>query len=334
MEDENNQNETNSCADEKNAPATEQYNENTHWTRNAKDLGFPNIAQEVYQDSLKMPLQEVSKLVTTPILVLNILLEPLRGVVFAYEEQKKKYLSSLSEKLKDVPLERIEPPPIEIAGPTLDAIRYTGDHAHLRELFTNLLASSIDSKTVVDVHPAFVSVIQSLTSNDAKLLKCIARKRPTRAGLGYKKDIKTEDQIRLEHTADPQLENLKLNLDIAYNNVKKAFAQFTPEPIVSVLIAEGFENIAAIGLALLEEFTEPEEQKLVCTKSLNNLLRLRIFDISYNPASAEDELTLKDSKTLKRAPITASLLITDFGEDFIKTCVLEHSSLECVKNPT
>ncbi len=306
-------------------------NTKVHWTQHAKELGFPQIAQEVYQDCLKRPLQEVGRLATTPLQIVNLLLEPFRGVVFAYDEQKEKYLSSLNEKLKDVPLERIEPPPIEIVGPVLDAIRYTGEHDHLRELFTNLLASSIDSETVSDVHPAFVGVIQSLTPLDAELLAFIAKKRPTRVGLGYKRKVRSTEQIKKEHISPPKENEFVRKIDehllkvmLSHNEVQKAFANFSPEPIVSCPISEGFDNVVSIGLQLLSEYPDLEGKNIVSTKALNNLLRLKIFDISYNPASEEELEKLNKSKGSRQEAITANLLITEFGEDFIKTCVLDH----------
>jgi hypothetical protein len=69
-------------------------------------------------------------------------------------------------RLKDVPEERIQPPPANIEAPT--ALQYVllgdgPDMAQLREFFENLLATSMDRDTTASAHPAFVSMIAQLT---------------------------------------------------------------------------------------------------------------------------------------------------------------------------
>lgn len=81
-------------------------------------------------------------------------------------------------KLKGVPENRIVQPPANIEAPTALHYMLLGDGdevAELREMFENLLASSMDRETAASAHPAFVSMISQLTPDEARILKSIDR---------------------------------------------------------------------------------------------------------------------------------------------------------------
>ena len=46
-------------------------------------------------------------------------------------------------------------------------------NVNLRELYANLLATSIDSITAHEAHPAFVEIIRQLTPDEARIVKYI-----------------------------------------------------------------------------------------------------------------------------------------------------------------
>jgi hypothetical protein len=84
----------------------------------------------------------------------------------------------VDNKLAGVPDERRQPAPAHIAAPA--ALQYAllgqGEGvAELREMFENLLVASMDSDTASSAHPAFVSMIQQLTPDEARILKSINR---------------------------------------------------------------------------------------------------------------------------------------------------------------
>jgi abortive infection alpha-like protein len=81
-------------------------------------------------------------------------------------------------KLNGIPQERIQSPPATIEAPT--ALHYVllgenEDVTDLREMFENLLASSMDRDTAANTHPAFASMISQLTPDEARILKSIDR---------------------------------------------------------------------------------------------------------------------------------------------------------------
>lgn len=77
----------------------------------------------------------------------------------------------LAEKLKRIPEEKIVEPEPYVAVPAIQQLSYSLDSEELRELYANLLASSMNADTKGDVHPAFVDIIKQLAPDEAKLLR-------------------------------------------------------------------------------------------------------------------------------------------------------------------
>jgi hypothetical protein len=61
-----------------------------------------------------------------------------------------------------------------IAGPILEALRYTYDEENLREMYENLLASAMDNRIVSQAHPSFVDAIKQMSVVDAQVIKRIS----------------------------------------------------------------------------------------------------------------------------------------------------------------
>jgi hypothetical protein len=52
----------------------------------------------------------------------------------------------------------------------MEALVYSSNEEHIRDMFTNLIASDMNSDKKHGVHPAFVGFIKEMTSDDAKCL--------------------------------------------------------------------------------------------------------------------------------------------------------------------
>ena len=81
----------------------------------------------------------------------------------------------LDEKLKNVPEEKLVSPEPYVAIPTIQQLSYSMNNTELREMYANLLASSMNIDTKMSVHPGFVDIIRQLTPDEAKLLKFISK---------------------------------------------------------------------------------------------------------------------------------------------------------------
>jgi hypothetical protein len=134
-------------------------------------------AVPVYQDVVQPAAQEIGKALQTIAKTVHIAIAPISALVWGYEQIREFVLVRVAEKLKNVPPERIQTPSPNVAGPALEALRYTGHSEPLRELFANLLATSLDSETARNAHPAFVDIIKSITPDEAKIAGLFAYNR-------------------------------------------------------------------------------------------------------------------------------------------------------------
>ena len=125
----------------------------------------------VYQDAIQPSAKQIGKSLETVTKTVNIALAPIKILVWGYEKIEEFISTRVSEKLKNVAEKDIISPPIEIAGPAVEALRFTGHEENLRELFANLLASSMDKNTTEFVHPGFVEILKNLSSDEAVLLQ-------------------------------------------------------------------------------------------------------------------------------------------------------------------
>ena len=80
----------------------------------------------------------------------------------------------LAEKLKHIPEDKIVEPEPYVAVPAIQQLSYSLDSEELRELYANLLASSMNADKKSDVHPAFVDIIKQLAPDEAKLLRFLS----------------------------------------------------------------------------------------------------------------------------------------------------------------
>jgi hypothetical protein len=125
----------------------------------------------VYQDAIQPAARKLGNAFETVSASINAALAPIRLLVWGIEQIEEYVRQSLSEKLRHVPSERIVTPNPVVAVPLLQSLLYTAQEEHLRELFANLLATSMDSNTAQEAHPAFVEIIRQLTSDEAKVIQ-------------------------------------------------------------------------------------------------------------------------------------------------------------------
>ena len=106
-----------------------------------------------------------------------LLIRTLEPLVFGWGRIADWLEKSISDRLKDVPQDRVVPPNPQIAVPAMQALTYSMEDEVIREMFANLLAADMNADIKKDAHPAFVELIKDLTPADARLLK-VMRGRP------------------------------------------------------------------------------------------------------------------------------------------------------------
>jgi len=146
-------------------------------------------AVPIYQDVVQPAAKEVGTALQTVAKTLHILLAPVSALVWGYDKIRDHVSEAVSKKLEGVPEDRLRSPEPSVAGPALEALRYTGYQESLRDLYTNLLASSIDSKTAHEAHPAFVEIIKQLSPDEALIMRSLGLA-PVRPMIDVRKEAK------------------------------------------------------------------------------------------------------------------------------------------------
>jgi hypothetical protein len=131
-------------------------------------------AVPVYEDAVQPAARQVGLALETVAKTVRVALFPISALVWGYEKIGAYLDARLSEKLQYTPPGRITTPPPNVAGPAIEALRFTGDVEELREMYASLLATAMDSATMEKAHPAFVDAIRQLTADEARALRVLA----------------------------------------------------------------------------------------------------------------------------------------------------------------
>lgn len=104
-------------------------------------------------------------------------------IAAVYEKSKAKhnlnvedFKSKLINNVSSIPKENIQDPKISIIGPALEASKYYFDEKEIRDMFANLIASSMDSTYNGLVQHSFTEIIKQLSPHDAKLFNSLEEK--------------------------------------------------------------------------------------------------------------------------------------------------------------
>lgn len=82
------------------------------------------------------------------------------------------FKNSFERKFAAIPEGRRCEPKLSLVGPALEASKYYFEEPELREMFANLICSSMDSAKAPSVRPSFTEIIKQLAPLDAQNLMC------------------------------------------------------------------------------------------------------------------------------------------------------------------
>lgn len=133
-------------------------------------------AVPVYQDVVQPAAKEVGTALQTVAKTIHVALAPVSALVWGYDQIRDYLSETLTKKLAHVPHERIVSPDLTVAGPAVEALRFAAHDGSLRELYANLLATSMDSQTTLNAHPAFVEFIRQMTPDEGRIIRVLSSK--------------------------------------------------------------------------------------------------------------------------------------------------------------
>lgn len=244
-------------------------------------------AVPVYSDVVQPAAKEVGKSLAVVAKTVNIALAPVSALVWGFEKIKEFVHARVSEKLKEVPEEKIITPDPAIVGPSLEALRYSGNDINLRELYASLIATAMNVTKVEIAHPAFVEIIKNLSSDEAILINYIYSK----ANIHPVVDI---------HVVFPSPEKsfLHTNISVLGEASKVNNIDLAPNYI---------DNLCRLGIIRKELSTFFNENSLTVLY-FDNLIA-KSYEEVYEPEGAS---VVVDKR---------SIVLTEFGKQFCKACL-------------
>ena len=129
--------------------------------------------------NVKKSGKELGKSALTITKTINNALLPLAMINYGFEKARiyfaENFKSDMEEKAKDIPLDRLIEPKPSVAGPALQGLAFSHEEESLKEMYLNLLKSSMDSESSDSAHPAFVEIIKQMSSEEAELAASLLR---------------------------------------------------------------------------------------------------------------------------------------------------------------
>lgn len=94
--------------------------------------------------------------------------------VLKYQIKKEYELQNYKEQIHNnislIPQENLTEPPLNIAGPALEASKFYIDSEEIRSMFAKLISSSMDNRINNFAHPSFIEIIKQLSILDAQII--------------------------------------------------------------------------------------------------------------------------------------------------------------------
>ena len=131
-----------------------------------KDLATTMVEQtagKAYDDVMHPGLEATGKVFSLLPRTIRAWFSKWEKWLLYHEYSIKETEKLLADKLKDIPEEKIVEPEPYVAVPALQQLSYSFDSKELREMYANLLASSMNADKKWSVHPSFVDIIAPAT---------------------------------------------------------------------------------------------------------------------------------------------------------------------------
>ena len=131
-----------------------------------EEIGKLLPINDIYKDIAQPTAKQVGGALESTAKVARLLFAPIEYLA-AYSERWQRYLERVAQ---IVPEDRRIEAQSRVVGNVLEELRYVDEQNVIAELFVKLLASSIDSKHVSEVHPAFSRLIAQLNTDEAQII--------------------------------------------------------------------------------------------------------------------------------------------------------------------
>lgn len=250
------------------------------------------LAKEVYSDIAKSTIKSIGNIISLPFKAIDAALTPIKKWIDKKNFNYEKTRELLAEKLKNTNETQIVEPEAYVAVPALQQLSYSYDSEDLRQLYANLLASSMIEDTKWNVHPSFVEIIKQLSPADARAMNVINNPEYLTVMTLAIREIKTDTYINL-------IKNYSVDLIGLYPDDQQ--------------LSSSLENLQRLGLI-----------------NINYNVMVRP-DSKYEPYETDPLFSkirdyFKDNKENEMAYKKGLIELTDFGISFCKICCTKEDS--------
>ena len=276
---------------------------------------------EIYRDILSPSFKKAGNALGTLIEFGTIPLLPLKLLSSKARYYFEKNISRYEKKLEHEKSEPVIQVPEYIGLPILDKLTYLNDD-YLCELFTNLLCTASFESKIGLAHPKFISILNDLSSDEAKLLQYLNKKDmiPTidiLINLKEKQISKPESISKSMYDATMKLiDNFEVGEKIisASNLTGLEFEVDLVFPNIHFYI----ENLEFLGLIKIER-----NKSYADNSSQYKILKHRYSGIIKNTDDACQEIIEKVGDNYKCETIIEEgyFEFTTIGKQFLKACI-------------
>jgi len=204
-----------------------------------------------------------------------------------YAQDMEEYRKMIESKAMAIPEQKLVPPPMQIAAQALDDSKYCVEAEELREMFSSLIANSMNADYSDTVHPSFSKIIQQMSPLDARMLKLF-------------RDWESQGGIALAHFIR---RGEKPGFNVLIENVPEC----TPPNCSQEDAARSVMSLKRLGLISIPEdshFTDSERYDQFLSSPLYQQLSSTVMQYGY-------KLDIK--RHVGR--------LTILGRDFVKVCL-------------
>ena len=98
--------------------------------------------------------------------------------IFKNQQDVEKFKNDCLEKISKIPENKIQDPKLSIIGPALEASKFYIEEEEIRNMFSNLVAASMNSEHDDKIHHSFIEIIKQLSPYDAILFNSLKPSNP------------------------------------------------------------------------------------------------------------------------------------------------------------
>jgi len=126
------------------------------------------VLTEVYKDLLSPTVKPVGTMLSLLPRTIRLALGKWEKWIINGEESLQLTAQALRIKVENIPEDKLCEPEPYIAVPAIQQIAYCYNSEVLRDMYANLLASSMNVEEKWKVHPSFVDIIKQMTPDEAR----------------------------------------------------------------------------------------------------------------------------------------------------------------------